>query len=80
MIQVNVRIGESPFGGGFECTVNGVKKLFKETLEPANKMKKDKFIIICPKCQGEEVSFGHSIYDEIMIRCENKDCKHKGYA
>lgn len=38
MIQVNVRIGERPIVGGFECTINGIKKPFKETLELANKM------------------------------------------
>lgn len=40
----------------------------------------EKFIIICPKCDGKEVSFAHTIYGEILIKCENKKCGHKEYS
>lgn len=42
--------------------------------------KKEEFKIICPKCQGENVSIGRTIYDETVIRCENKECKFKEFS
>lgn len=43
------------------------------------KDKKEQFRIICPKCQGEEVSIAYTIYDEIRLKCENKECEFKEY-
>ena len=38
---------------------------------------KEQFKIICPKCKGEDVHVYNSIYDEIVIKCNNKDCEYK---
>lgn len=42
--------------------------------------KNEKFKIICPKCNGEEVWISTTIYDQNLITCKNKDCKHKEYC
>jgi len=40
-------------------------------------MAKGYFKVICPKCNGEEVHIYTSIFDEIVIECENKECRFR---
>lgn len=54
---------------------------FDDTFEKVVTTKENtKFTIICPKCEGTEVWISTNIYDQHIIECKNRECKHKEYC
>jgi len=47
-----------------------IKRLFQEG-------RKMMFTIICDKCGSKDVTVIQTIYNEVVVKCENKECDNR---